>query len=61
MLFDMVPSICLQPNCADIERSNWFRSLVFYGCKDPSVCPDDPDIKLVPSIIDKVLLPRLTG
>jgi len=35
---------------------------MFYGYRkgeDPS--PDDPDIKLMPSIVEKVLLPKLTG
>lgn len=52
----------LQDGCGNFEENPWFESLMFYGCRDrEELQPDDNDIKLIPSIIEKVLLPKLTG
>ena len=48
--------------CVDFEEMPWYEALMFYGYKegeDPS--PADLDLKLIPSLIEKVLLPKLTG
>lgn len=40
----------------------WYESLMFYGHrKDEQLNASDPDIKLIPTLIEKVLLPKLTG
>jgi len=50
----------MQENCTDFENSRWFNSLLPYGdTTDNSV--DDLDLKLIPSIVEKVLLAKLTG
>ena len=52
----------LQEGCGSFEENPWFESLMFYGYRDrEELQPDDNDIKLIPSIIEKVLLPKLTG
>ena len=42
---------------------SWYSALVMYGCHDTggALLVEDSDIKLIPSIIEKVLLPKLTG
>lgn len=40
----------------------WFESLLFYGCEEgenPQI--DDVDTYLLPAIVEKVVLPKLTG
>ena len=54
----------MQENCADFESSHWFTSLLQHGdCTGFSGNneDDDLDLKLIPSIVEKVLLAKLTG
>jgi GC-rich sequence DNA-binding factor len=52
----------LQKNCRDFEEMSWFETLIFYGHQDGvTIAPNDSDLKLMPNIIEKVLLPKLTG
>lgn len=39
----------------------WFESLLFYGCEEQEQEKDDVDIALLPTIVEKVILPKLTG
>ena len=51
----------LQPSCPNFEEYSWFISLMTYGFQeghDPSA--DDPDTNLIPIIVNKVLLPKVT-
>ncbi|XP_051870804.1 PAX3- and PAX7-binding protein 1 [Pristis pectinata] len=51
-----------EPNCRDFESMLWFESLLFYGCEggqNPQM--DDVDTYLLPAIVEKVVLPKLTG
>ena len=39
----------------------WYESLLFYGFSDmDGLDPEDPDVKLLPSLVEKVLIPKLT-
>jgi GC-rich sequence DNA-binding factor len=49
----------LEPSCPDFEDSRWFNSLVFYGHAEGQE-PADDDLKLIPNIVDKVLMSKLT-
>ncbi|XP_056415451.1 PAX3- and PAX7-binding protein 1 isoform X1 [Hyla sarda] len=49
----------LEPKCCDFERMVWFESLLFYGCEEKEFDKDDADIMLLPSLVEKVILPRL--
>lgn len=54
----------LQESCADFEESAWFNDLLFYGYDEEVILhrvDDDDDVKVLPSIVDKVLVPKLTG
>ena len=51
----------IQPSCPNFEEYSWFLSLMTYGTTeghDPSA--NDPDTNLIPIIINKVLLPKVT-
>lgn len=47
-----------------LERMKWYDNLLFYGL-DPSETEDklrnDPDLKLIPLVIEKVVLPKLNN
>uniref|UniRef100_A0A3P8Y055 GCF C-terminal domain-containing protein n=1 Tax=Esox lucius TaxID=8010 RepID=A0A3P8Y055_ESOLU len=50
----------LQEKCANFEYMGWFESLLFYGCEEQSgMNRGDVDINLLPSIVERVLLPKL--
>ncbi|XP_069744876.1 PAX3- and PAX7-binding protein 1 isoform X1 [Narcine bancroftii] len=51
-----------EPSCHDFESMLWFESLLFYGCEEgqnPQM--NDVDTYLLPAIVEKVVLPKLTG
>lgn len=39
----------------------WFESLLFYGCEEQEQVKDDADISLLPTIVERVIIPKLTG
>lgn len=39
----------------------WFLSLAAYGDLGGEPDPEDEDVKLLPNIIEKVLIPKITG
>jgi GC-rich sequence DNA-binding factor len=52
----------LEKEAGDFEEMGWYETLMFYGYKEGAeIDKSDPDNKLMPSIVDKVLLPKLTG
>ena len=58
----MVFIISFQENCKDFEELRWYESLIFYGFKEGEVIDkEDDDVKLLPAIVDKILLPKLSG
>lgn len=51
----------LEVECANFEYMVWFESLLFYGCEDQGVLQKvDVDINLLPAIVEKVLLSKLS-
>ncbi|CAI9607598.1 unnamed protein product [Staurois parvus] len=50
----------LEPNCCDFESMMWFESLLFYGCDVQEADKEDADVALLPSLVEKVVLPKLT-
>ncbi|XP_075053266.1 PAX3- and PAX7-binding protein 1 [Mixophyes fleayi] len=50
----------LEPKCCDFESMMWFESLLFYGCEEKDD-KEDADRALLPSIVEKVILPKLAG
>lgn len=47
----------------EIEDFRWYKSLVLFGCGDDpyDIDVDDPDVKLIPIVLEKSLIPKLTG
>ncbi|XP_023214907.1 PAX3- and PAX7-binding protein 1-like [Centruroides sculpturatus] len=48
---------------ADFEQMKWYEVLIFYSCNNENledIDSDDPDLNLIPSIVEKVVLPKLT-
>ncbi|CAJ1063923.1 PAX3- and PAX7-binding protein 1 [Xyrichtys novacula] len=51
----------LEANCANFEYMLWFESLLFYGFEEHSILQKgDGDISLLPAIVEKVILSKLT-
>ncbi|XP_057677213.1 PAX3- and PAX7-binding protein 1 [Corythoichthys intestinalis] len=51
----------LEAQCANFEYMLWFESLLFYGFKENSkLQKGDSDIGLLPAIVEKVILTKLT-
>nr|XP_054484352.1 PAX3- and PAX7-binding protein 1 isoform X3 [Agelaius phoeniceus] len=50
----------LEGKCRDFETMLWFESLLFYGCEEQEQVKDDADISLLPTIVERVVLPKLT-
>ncbi|XP_069680870.1 PAX3- and PAX7-binding protein 1 [Periplaneta americana] len=53
----------LQEGCLEFERAKWYDTLILYGLKEGETeegLRQDPDLQLVPVIVEKVLLPKLT-
>ncbi|XP_055608528.1 PAX3- and PAX7-binding protein 1-like [Uranotaenia lowii] len=47
----------------DFERQDWYRSCILYGRsfeETESSLAEDPDVRLVPTLIEKIVLPKLT-
>ena len=40
---------------------NWYKTLLTYGYHGGKDNIEDEDLKLIPHVIEKVLLPKLTG
>ncbi|XP_049896363.1 PAX3- and PAX7-binding protein 1 isoform X1 [Epinephelus moara] len=51
----------LETQCANFEYMLWFESLLFYGFEEHSMLQrGDGDISLLPAIVEKVILSKLT-
>ncbi|XP_060072979.1 PAX3- and PAX7-binding protein 1-like isoform X2 [Ylistrum balloti] len=52
----------LEANGQDFEDTQWFETLVFYGCQpeDTEQEMNNDDIKLLPTIVEKIIVPRIT-
>ena len=51
----------LQERCKDVEEMRWFDSLLFYGFEESNpIDKEDDDNKLLPAVVDKIVLPKLS-
>lgn len=51
-------------NSFDLERMDWYEVTMKYGFNEnetEATLIDDPDIRLVPTLIEKIILPKITG
>ncbi|GFY55318.1 PAX3- and PAX7-binding protein 1 [Trichonephila inaurata madagascariensis] len=44
----------------EFEKSSWYQQLVQYGCDYPEEIKEDPDLNLLPGIMEKIILPKIT-
>lgn len=47
----------------DLEKLDWYRTLALYGLHDDETetsLAQDPDISLIPTVIEKLIIPKLT-
>lgn len=54
----------LEENCVDLERMEWYDVAMKYGFDEnetETALAKDADVKLVPTLIEKILLPKITG
>ncbi|XP_069492435.1 PAX3- and PAX7-binding protein 1 isoform X2 [Ambystoma mexicanum] len=51
----------LEARCSDFEKMSWFESLLFYGCEESEQDQEDVDISLLPTLVEKLILPKLAG
>ncbi|XP_033739538.1 PAX3- and PAX7-binding protein 1-like [Pecten maximus] len=52
----------LEAHGQDFEDTQWFETLVFYGCQPEAseLETNNDDIKLLPTITEKIIIPRIT-
>lgn len=53
-----------EKDCKDLEKMEWFESVMKYGFKSNETeakLMDDPDIRFVPTLMEKIVLPKITG
>lgn len=56
-----ISCIC-QDGCPRLSSMSWYRSVALYGhTSSTSFNPSDLDNQLIPMIVEKVLVPKLTG
>ncbi|KAM9320850.1 PAX3- and PAX7-binding protein 1 [Gastrophryne carolinensis] len=51
----------LEAKCRNFESMDWFQSLILYGYEEKETDQEDADIALLPSLVEKVVLPKLAG
>lgn len=54
----------LEKDCRDLEKMEWFETVMKYGFKSNETeakLMDDPDIRFVPTLMEKIVLPKITG
>lgn len=54
----------LEVNCKDLEKMEWYEAVIKYGFKPNETeaqLLNDPDVRLVPTLMEKIILPKITG
>ncbi|CAF0845968.1 unnamed protein product [Didymodactylos carnosus] len=49
------------PMCKSIEDYSWYSELVLYGIGNEQDISDDQSVQLVPLIVEKIIIPKLTA
>lgn len=53
--------VSMQEPCPTFEYMLWFESLLFFGFEEHTTLQKDEDISLLPAIVEKVILSKLSG
>lgn len=54
----------LDENCPDLDRMDWYGMTMKYGWtaeESEESLTTDPDVRLIPVLIEKIILPKITG
>lgn len=54
----------LEENCEDLEHMDWYNVTMKYAYspdETEETLSNDPDIRLIPALVEKIILPKLTG
>lgn len=54
----------LEENCEDLEHMEWYDVTMKYAYspnETEETLSTDPDIRLIPALVEKIILPKLTG
>lgn len=54
----------LEEHGSELERMDWYNVTMQYGFNETETeeqLLDDPDVRLVPTVIEKIILPKITG
>lgn len=60
----LLPWNPLENDCKDLEKMDWYETAMKYGFKSNETKAqllEDPDIRLVPALVEKIALPKITG
>ena len=48
-------------NSPDFENMIWFESVAMFGHTGDEMDKSDDDLNLIPLIVEKIMIPKLTG
>lgn len=54
----------LDEQCTDLERMDWYAMVMKYGWTETETeesLANDPDVRLMPVLVEKIVLPKITG
>lgn len=54
----------LDENCTELDRMDWYAMTMKYGWvadETEESLSSDPDVRLIPVLIEKIILPKITG
>lgn len=54
----------LDENCLELDRMDWYAMTMKYGWSSDETeesLASDPDVRLIPVLIEKIILPKITG
>ena len=63
-IYDVIYDGCLQAKMKDFEEMGWFEILMFYGFRegyDTMTSNDDDNAHLIPSLVERAVLPLVTS
>lgn len=48
-------------NNLHLDLMSWLQDLLFFDYRCPEIDPTDPDLNLIPRVIESTVIPKLTG
>ena len=63
-MMTLIHDYCLQAKVKEFKEMGWFEILMFYGFRegyDTMMSNDDDDVHLIPSLVERAVLPLVTS